>query len=128
MNSWNSGDDDGWLSYSGGMWSAGFEILADVFTSTEPEDALSLTLQGEYSTVTLNRSISTALVGRVALTNDIPDMSGYVTPADVTAAIREQSLGGIWDQQLEVWWTPVMVNGALTYQATTNVNLNAEGN
>lgn len=46
----------------------------------------------------------------------------------VESAIRKKSLGGIWDQQLEVWWTPVMVNGALTYQATTNVNLNAEGN
>lgn len=54
----------------------------------------------------------------------------YTTPAAVTnivnTAIREQSLGGIWDAQLEVWWTPVMSNGALTYQATTNVNLNAE--
>ncbi len=42
------------------------------------------------------------------------------------AVVREKSLGGIWDQQLEVWWTPVMVNGALTYQATTNVDMNAE--
>lgn len=41
------------------------------------------------------------------------------------AVVREMSLGGIWDQQLEVWWTPVMVNGALTYQATTNVNMEA---
>lgn len=51
---------------------------------------------------------------------------GAATPEDVTAAIREQSLGGIWDQELQVWWTPVMSNGSLTYQATTNVNLNAE--
>ncbi len=51
---------------------------------------------------------------------------GATTPEDVTAAIREQSLGGIWDAELEVWWTPVMRNGSLTYQATTNVNLNAE--
>ena len=42
------------------------------------------------------------------------------------AVVREMSLGGIWDAQLEVWWTPVMRNGSLTYQATTNVNLNAE--
>ena len=68
------------------------------------------------------------LVGRLALTNDIPDVSGYATPADVTAAIREQSLGGIWDQQLGVWWTPIMQNGALRYVATTNVNLSAGGN
>lgn len=70
----------------------------------------------------------TNLVGRVAMTNDIPDVSGYATPADVTAAIREQSLGGIWDQQLGVWWTPIMQNGALRYVATTNVNLSAGGN
>ena len=51
---------------------------------------------------------------------------GAATPADVTAAIREQSLGGIWDEALLVWWTPRMRNGSLTYEATTNVNLNAE--
>ena len=51
---------------------------------------------------------------------------GATTPADVTAAIREQSLGGIWDESLQVWWTPRMRNGSLTYEATTNVNLNAE--
>ena len=62
-------------------------------------------------------ALVTNIVGRVAHTNDIPD---------VTAAIREQSLGGIWDDQLQVWWTPRMRNGSLTYEATTNVNLNAE--
>ena len=51
---------------------------------------------------------------------------GATTPADVTAAVREQSLGGIWDETLQVWWTPRMRNGSLTYEATTNVNLNAE--
>ena len=51
---------------------------------------------------------------------------GATTPEDVTAAIREQSLGGIWDAELQVWWTPRMKNGSLTYEATTNVNLNAE--
>ena len=65
----------------------------------------------------------TNLVGRVALTNDIPDVSGYATPADVTAAIREQSLGGIWDSRLGVWWTPIMQNGALRYE--TNAVQNA---
>lgn len=79
--------------------------------------------------------------GTFALTSDIPDVPawaleaqkptytaaevGATTPADVTAAIREQSLGGIWDAELEVWWTPRMKNGSLTYEATTNVNLNA---
>ena len=74
------------------------------------------------------KSTVTNLVGRVALTNDIPDTSGYVTPADVTSAIREHSLGGIYDSELGVWWTPHMVNGAYYWTATTNVNLNAEGN
>lgn len=46
--------------------------------------------------------------------------------AKVDAAIREQSLGGIWDETLQVWWTPRMRNGSLTYEATTNENLNAE--
>lgn len=58
------------------------------------------------------------------VTLDASDV-GATTPADVTAAIREQSLGGIWDAELEVWWTPRMRNGNLTYEATTNVNLNA---
>lgn len=49
-----------------------------------------------------------------------------VTAPVVTNIVRDLSLGGIWDEELEVWWTPVMRNGSLTYQATTNVNLNAE--
>lgn len=59
----------------------------------------------------------------IAFLSDIPES---VTPSAVTNIIRELSLGGIWDAELEVWWTPVMVGGSLTYQATTNVNLNAE--
>ncbi len=58
--------------------------------------------------------------------NVTAEQVGATTPADVTAAIREQSLGGIWDETLQVWWTPRMRNGSLTYEATTNVNLNAE--
>lgn len=84
----------------------------------------------------------TNLVGRVALTNDIPAIPAWAkaaqkptytasevgaTDADtVTNIVRDISRGGIWDADLEVWWTPVMRNGSLTYQATTNVNLNAE--
>ena len=85
------------------------------------EDSTSLSWnEGEaYIDITASRILVTNLVGRVALTNDIPD---------VTAAIREQSLGGIWDQELGVWWTPIMENGALSYVAATNVNLSAEGN
>ena len=107
-----------------------------------PEGWTSFTFNGEasksdYSEGTLPYDVTfvrrlevpvTNLVGRVAMTSDLPDVSGYATPADVTAAIREQSLGGIWDRQLGVWWTPVMEGGALTYQATTNINMTAEGN
>ena len=83
-------------------------------------------------------------VGRLALTNDIPVIAawakaatkptytasevGAVTQEDVTNIVRDISLGGIWDAELGVWWTPVMSNGKLTYQATTNVNLNVESN
>lgn len=56
----------------------------------------------------------------------VVDETGAAAIAETV--VREKSLGGIWDTQLEVWWTPVMRNGALTYQATTNVNLSAEGN
>ena len=61
-------------------------------------------------------------------TADIAFLHEVPTSEDITAAIREQSLGGIWDEQLGVWWTPVMSNGKLTYQATTNVNMSAETN
>ena len=50
----------------------------------------------------------------------------YPTPSGVTNIVRDLSLGGIWDEQIQVWWTPRMRNGSLTYEATTNVNLNAE--
>lgn len=84
------------------------------------------------------KDLATAIEGK-ANAADIPEWAkaptkptytasevGATTPADVTAAIREQSLGGIWDETLQVWWTPRMRNGSLTYEATTNVNLNAE--
>ena len=71
-----------------------------------------------------SRPTHTNLVGRVALTNDIPSTAGFATPQTVTNTVRSLSLGGIWDG--EVWWTPVMLpNGCLTYQATTNVNMEA---
>lgn len=57
---------------------------------------------------------------------EIAFLPEVATPETVTNIVRDISLGGIWDAELEVWWTPVMSNGALTYQATTNVNLNAE--
>ena len=53
-------------------------------------------------------------------------LAGKADAATVTNIVRDLSLGGIWDEALEVWWTPRMRNGSLTYEATTNVNLNAE--
>lgn len=55
----------------------------------------------------------------------LKDIDGLPTPQVVTNTIRALSLGGIWDAELQVWWTPRMRNGSLTYEATTNVNLNA---
>ncbi len=137
-------------------------------TSGEDDEPMSIRFVGtdydspdliEFDIVTSRSYQSgTNLVGRVALTNDIPatlpesdptvsswakagtkpsyswnEITGKPQVVDETGAaaiaetvVREKSLGGIWDTQLEVWWTPVMRNGALTYQATTNVNLNAE--
>lgn len=82
----------------------------------EHDNLTSLDIPTPIANVTCSREwidAGTNLIGRVALTND------------VTAEIRKQSLGGIWDSQLEVWWTPVMENGALRYCATTNVNMEA---
>ena len=53
-------------------------------------------------------------------------LDAATTASQVTNIVRDLSLGGIWDSTLQVWWTPRMVNGSLTYHATTNVNLNAE--
>ena len=51
----------------------------------------------------------------------------YIGEKNLKTIITEVASGGggIWDADLQVWWTPVMSNGKLTYQATTNVNLNA---
>jgi hypothetical protein len=71
--------------------------------------------------VVATRSIvpsSTNIVGHVAMDTDIAQIAEDV--------VREKSLGGIYDTELEVWWTPKMENGALRLLATTNVNLNAE--
>ena len=51
--------------------------------------------------------------------------SEVLSKEEVKETIREAN-GGVWDQKLEVWWTPKMENGKLTYQATTNINLKAE--
>lgn len=54
------------------------------------------------------------------------ELASYATTGEVADIVRDLSLGGIWDETLQVWWTPRMRNGSLTYEATTNVNLNAE--
>ena len=118
---------------------SGKPILATVATS------------GSYNDLSNKPTIPTVPTNVSAFTNDAGSLTGYTesdptikswakaetkptytasevgatTPADVTAAIREQSRGGIWDAELDVWWTPRMKNGSLTYEATTNVNLNA---
>ena len=51
--------------------------------------------------------------------------SEVLSKEEVKETIREAN-GGVWDQKLEVWWTPKMENGKLTYQATTNINLKVE--
>ena len=94
----------------------------------------------------------TNLVGRVALTNDIPDVPPETDPnvpawakapskptytasevgatdgEAVTNIVRQMSLSGIYDDKLGVWWTPHMSGGAYYWTATTNVNLAVEGN
>ena len=55
----------------------------------------------------------------------VPQSSSAFADVQAEVLVRDLSLGGIWDSQLEVWWTPRMRNGSLTYEATTNVNLNA---
>jgi len=117
----------------------GLAEVTNVYTKAETEAKIVelAPAPGDYATVS-NKAM-TALQSYTETDPTIPGWAkaaskpsytaaevGATTPADVTAAIREQSLGGIWDETLEVWWTPRMRNGSLTYEATTNVNLNAE--
>ncbi len=151
-NQWRSKDDDSWMSFNNGTWTAGIDASADIFSCTGHEDDTSLTMQGDYGTITLTRGIATNLVGRVALTNDIPAIPAETDPTvpawakaqnkptytaievgatdgeAVTNIVRQMSLGGIYDDKLGVWWTPHMSGGAYYWTATTNVNLAVEGN
>lgn len=77
----------------------------------------------EVGAVPTSRTINgKALSANISLT--AADV-GAATPLAVTNIVRDLSLGGIWDEELEVWWTPRMNGGSLTYHATTNVNMNA---
>ena len=94
VNAWSSNDDDSWLLFNNGTWTAGIDARADVFSCSGQEDDTSLVMQGEYGTITLNRTITTNLAGRVALTNDIPTVPEWAkepappsySAADVGAA------------------------------------------
>ena len=111
-----------WYDTSNGRWVAHTDLPEDPDVSAAglPTD----TVVSIDSWGTFRRIAHTNLIGRVALTNDIPSTAGFATPQTVTNTVRSLSLGGIWDG--EVWWTPVMLpNGCLTYQATTNVNMEA---
>ena len=66
-----------------------------------------------------------ATLTRLLKTNDTLATVGSI-PAVVTNIVHDISLGGIWDSTLQVWWTPRMRTGSITYEATTTVNLNAE--
>lgn len=115
--SWETKADEFYITDVPG-WYIASSGLTTMLISEAPnlqEYVLEWNFNGTDVTTTCTRPIwnTTNLVGRVALTND------------VTAEIRKQSLGGIWDSQLEVWWTPIMENGALRYCATTNINMEA---
>lgn len=69
---------------------------------------------------------ATNYVGEVATKAATNAAKIAAMPGVVTNIVRDLSLGGIWDEALQVWWTPRMRSGSLTYEATTNVNLNAE--
>lgn len=106
------------------------ELISKDFGLTEYRYEWSVYAEQESIPVTtiFSRKVteSTNFVGRVVLTSDLPDPSASVTHETVTNIVRDISRGGIWDSQLEVWWTPIMENGALKYVATTNVDLSAE--
>ena len=89
VNAWSSNDDDSWLLFNNGTWTAGIDARADVFSCSGQEDDTSLVMQGEYGTITLNRTITTNLAGRVALTNDIPTVPEWAkdpSPPSYSAA------------------------------------------
>lgn len=139
-------DGDSWVlryegydndtGYGAETYSFGFRLGIQYAATRHPGgaavlvDRVALQSQVEEATNGLVRTESDPTVPQWAKAQTKPTYTasevGATTPEDVTAAIREQSLGGIWDETLQVWWTPRMRNGSLTYEATTNVNLNAE--
>lgn len=93
------------------------------------EDGSDNGIEATRQPITRNALGLARLVDLPPLTNGLHASISAVAQASTNytdEAIRDKSLGGIWDESLQVWWTPRMRNGSLTYEATTNVNLNAE--
>ena len=120
------------ISWQGDTWIVDFSIddpLTILYFSSGALGANCTTLSFDYgngTVYTATRSIVGYILG--AQTDKVlasTNLQTGVSAATVTNIVRDLSLGGIWDSQLEVWWTPRMRNGSLTYEATTNVNLNA---
>ena len=59
------------------------------------------------------------------VTTNYPSLRAVVEQI-VLETIRKNSLSGIYDQQIQTWWTPAMVNGSYKFMATTNIDMNAE--
>ena len=124
VNAWSSNDDDSWLLFNNGTWTAGIDARADVFSCSGQEDDTSLVMQGEYGTITLNRTITTNLAGRVALTNDIPTVPEWAkepSPPSYSA-----SDVGAAPASLEQAVTNIQVESALVYRLYSGSNVVAE--
>ncbi len=127
------------LMYEDGRWEYTPAALPYGYTNSVPiyglPPSLVLYLNNESVTLTRTNEVYAVVTNTYPVaymddiaraTNDLArafDLAGI--PQTVTNIVRDLSLGGIWDSQLEVWWTPRMRNGSLTYEATTNVDLNA---
>lgn len=66
---------------------------------------------GAYSKIEIDTAMN-------VLENEIPTVASNVV---------RQCSWGVWDENYEVYWSPVMESGKLTYQAITNINLRANG-
>lgn len=101
----------------------GYQPVGEIAPVEENATALHFAPFDRYATRT--RLPTMADIDAATETNAAQTAALAAMPQTVTNIVREAS-GGIWDAELEVWWTPRMRNGSLTYEATTNVNLNAE--
>lgn len=124
VNAWSSNDDDSWLLFNNGTWTAGIDARADVFSCSGQEDDTSLVMQGEYGTITLNRTITTNLAGRVALTNDIPTVPEWAKePAPPSYSAADV---GAAPASLVQAVTNIQVESALVYRLYSGSNVVAE--